>query len=59
MSYRVLTRVKGDSWISSKAIYDRDNATELFFSHRDNDEYDVMLVQELRFSSSKEVMIIE
>ena len=62
MSWRVLTRLgkdyKSQNWIVSKAIYDKENALDLFFSHKDNKEYDVMLVKEERFSSAVEVMEI-
>jgi len=58
MSWRVLNRTKAGTWLSSKAIYDREKALELFFSLRENIDDDIMLVKEERFSSGVELMEI-
>lgn len=61
MSYRVLVRkeLDTDKWECSKAMYDKEKAMGVFFAFEDSRNFDVMLVQELRFSSARESMGVE
>ena len=61
MSYRVLARreLDTDKWEVSKAMYDKEEAMGVFFAFESGRIVDVMLVQELRFSSATETMGVE